>query len=469
MYNAKLNSSKEVDTLRVSLLGFSLVSIFIFSFSVVYLFIRSGINYEGFLSDPSDFSLSLLRVLRVLLIIVFILPQIISLLIWWGMPIFIKRWYNLQALPSQYIYVSDLVQKIALEMDISPPEILYTPQKVANCFNLGRIERESAIVISKWVIDNLHSNELKAVCTHEIAHAKNKDLTLMAYLSATKLILILLPILLLVNLVYFPLHFGISPRVYLDFPIIFTGFIFLTFGCTIFVLGIHWFSRLREVAADARVALFMDKNILKRALYKLACAKSAKMLFVPSCLMMCKARGGLFSTHPPLYERYLNLDKRKYIIDPSSPLSFKFCFTTALGIFLFTEFMDYIISIFCYFIINRVPQGLGAVFSLVITVGLLLLYFHYLSIKYIGLIVFLITVMNFALILGLLLINFITWIIFPANIENFPPERLVIVDSIRTMDFAATTNFLLIQTAFIGILAFLIIVFLRKFKKHRPF
>jgi Zn-dependent protease with chaperone function len=467
MHDIELNRSKEVDTLRVSLLGFSLISVVIFSLSVTYLLIRSGVNYEGFLSDPSDFSLSLLGVLRVLLIIVFILPQVISLLVWYCIPVLIKRWYNLQALPPRYMHVYDLMQKVSSEMGILPPEILYTPQKVANCFNLGRTERESTIVISKWIVDNLQSDELEAVLTHEMAHTKNRDVTLMAYLSAAKLVLVLLPPLFLICLLYFPLHFGISPRVYLNFPIIWVGFIFFTFGCIILILGIHWFSRLREVAADARVSLFVDKNSLKRALYKLACARSTKMLIIPSCLVTCRAKGGFLSTHPPLHERYRNLDKKKCIIDPSDPPSLMFCFTTALSIFLFTEFMGYIISIVCYFATNQVPQGVGVVLFLVITVGLLFSYFYYLSIKYIGLIVFLITVMNFALILGLTLYSFITWIIFPARIENLPPERLAVVDFVRTTDFAATTQFLLLQTVLIGVLIFLIVGFLRFVQKDK--
>ncbi len=469
MHDQELKGRKEVDTLRVTLLGFSLISVIIPSLSVFYVFMHSAVNYEGFLSDTSDVSLALLSVFKVLLFVVLILPQAVSLLVWLATPTFIKRWYNLQALPPEYTHIRDLAQEIASRMGISPPKILYTQKEVVNCFNVGRTERESTLVVSKWLTDNLNSDELKAVLTHEMAHTKNRDVTLMAYFSAVKRIIFFLPPTLLLSLICIPLYFDVSPLMYLDFRffLLWIFFGYLTFVCTLLIFGIQWFSRLREVAADARVSLLIDKNILKRTLYKLACVRSIRMLFVSSSLMISGTRkGGILSTHPPLHERYLNLDKERFIIDTSKPPSLKFCFTAALSIFTFVMFITYLFSLY-FFITIKVPPSFGPILFPVITAGVLFSHYHYLSIKYIGIIIFLITIISSTFFFGLM--EYAYWSQFFFSPPGYlPPEDTIPINDIvpKNVDFAATMNYFLQQRTLFAIFTFLITGSLRLVKKY---
>lgn len=469
MYDQELKGRKEVDTLRVTLLGFSLISVIIPSLSVFYVFMHSAVNYEGFLSDTSDMSIALLSVLKVLLITVLILPQAVSLLVWLATPTFIKRWYNLQALPPEYTHIRELAQEIASRMGISPPKILYTQKEVANCFNVGRTERESTLVMSKWLADNLNSDELKAVLIHEMAHTKNRDVTLMAYFSAVKRIIFFLPPSLLLSLICIPLYFNVSPLLYLDFRffLLWIFFGYLTFVCALFIFGIQWFSRLREVAADARVSLFIDKNILKRTLYRLACVRSIRMLFVSSSLMISGTRkGGILSTHPPLHERYLNLDKERFIIDTSKSPSVKFCFTTALSIFTFVMFITYLFSLY-FFIIAKIPPSFGPILFPVVTAGLLFLHYHYLPIKYIGIIILLITIISSVFFFGLMEYAYLYQLLFSPP-DYMPPGETIQINEIvpRDVDFTATMKCFLQQRALFALFTFLITGSLWLVKKY---
>lgn len=458
---------KSLDTLRVALLGFSLISIIILSLSVFYAALYFAANHEEFPPDNSDLSMAVLRIFKVLLTVVLVLPQVISLVIWLATPSSIKRWYNLQPLPPEYAYVYDYVQEIASKMVIKPPKILYTQKEVINCFNLGRTEWESTIVISKWLADHLDSDELQAVLIHEMAHTKNRDVTLMAYFSAVRRVIFLLPLFFLLSLLCFPLPFGFSSLWWLNAPELLVISLIL-FGCTTFVciliiFGIHWFSRLREIAADARASLLTDRNILKRTLYKLACARYTRMLFVSSCLMISgtKRGGGIFSTHPSLYERYFNLNKERFIIDTSTP-SLKFCFNTALSIFLFTFFITIVMVIPFIFIEWGTWIMWFSFLSPVIIAGLLFFYYPYLSLKHSGVIIILVTVIGSVVLFGLMLFQYVNSP-YLSSPPQYAPRGIATANSMvpENVDWIATFTLFLRQRILFAILTFLITVFLR--------
>lgn len=465
----ELGGHKEVDTLRVALVGFSLISVIVVSLFLLYVSLQYATAQEEFLPDTSEMSIAMVHLFRKLLIFVLILPQVISLILWVVTPTLVKRRYNLQTLPPEYSYIHDSVQKIASKMGISPPKILYTQREVANCFNLGRTEHESTIVISKWLADHTTPDELKAVLIHEMAHTKNRDVTLMAYFSAVKRVIVFLPLFLLVGFVYIPLYFGESLLLWLGAPEILVFFL-IFFGCLVFVciliiFGIQWFSRLRETAADARVSLFIDKNTLKRTLYKLACARCMRMLFVSSSLMISGASGGgILSTHPPLNERYLNLDRKRFIIDTSKPLPLTFYFTTAISMALLTELISLVIVAPCMFITELIDWITGIAFLYpVIIGGLLVSYYHYLSIKHIGVITILITIIKSLFLFGSMIYSSAGWVISPTAPGYVPPGYNAAMDAIGIgwgVDWIASFALLF------GTLTFLITIFLRFVKAY---
>jgi heme/copper-type cytochrome/quinol oxidase subunit 3 len=87
---------KEVDTLRVALLGFSLVSAVVFAYLIAYFMMYSFVDYPN--SKIAQFSpeqLWTIQSIKVFLICMFILPLITSFVVWAASPAFIKGWYSL--------------------------------------------------------------------------------------------------------------------------------------------------------------------------------------------------------------------------------------------------------------------------------------------------------------------------------------------------------------------------------------
>ena len=478
MYHEGPNGCKNVDTLRIGLLGFSLISIIILSYPIGYFAVHSMTNYQELLpKTPASNPLIIgdiepIRAFKTISVFMFVLPQIISLILWLVMPIFIKYRYSLETLPAEHSHVYDLVQKIVPKIGVSPPKILYNRRDAATCFNMGKREGESTIVVSKWLLTHLNSDELEAVLTHEMAHTKNRDVTLMAYFAAVRWAILLSPLSISLGFLYFSFRFSSSPVIFLY---VFGFWVLIAIFFIVYVLlafGIHWFSRLREAAADARTSLFVDKNVLKRALYKLACARYTRMLFVSPCLMILSAhgQGGIFSTHPPVYKRYENLDKNKYIIDANRLPSLRFCFTSAASIFIFTLLIGYLSTVLHVYTTSQLPQDIPFIFlGPTITAILLVLYYEYLPWKYIGAIILLIAFIHFIVFSALMLITHLVWqyYLLPTT-EILPPESMAIVDATTMLggSFSEMIGILLKQRVLFLTITSLITIFLKYVKKY---
>lgn len=463
-------AEKEVDTFWVTLLGFSLILIILSTFLIWYFLYRSIADYHVLLPGMSQRDAFSVKAAGEIALLVFVLPLIASFIVWYVLPPFVRRQNALEPLPSKYKYVYDLVQKIASKMGISPPAILYTQKDIANCFNLGKREGESTLVISNWLL-KLHPDELEAVLAHEMAHTKNRDVTLMAYFAVTRRILFLFPVLVLFIFLYSSLQFGypnfpgiLSPVFWGPFVVFFAIYSFL-------VLGIQWFSRLREATADARASLLVDKNILKRVLYKFAGARSKGMPFVSSCLMMHGNRrlGSLLSTHPPIFKRHEMLDKKEYIIDYEKSPSLKSCFITALGIYIFLQLINYIFSAVVLGVTGDLPLGvLAYFFNPIIIATLLVLFYDYLSQKYFGIIILLIAFLQFIvfIVLGVPSFLFAKYVLLPAA-ESVPPG----VDNVMSyvVDLAENFSetvllFLLTDILLFSVITFLMIILFKYVK-----
>lgn len=472
-------SGKEVDTFRVALLGFSLISIIVSTFFIGYFMYRSIANYQESLLGhqeilPGMYSIDQydVRAASMVAVLIFILPLTISFVLWYVMPSIIKRWNALKPLPSEYSYVYDRVQKIASKMGISPPIVLYTQKNIVNCFNLGKREGESALVISNWLLTHLNPDELEAVLAHEMAHTKNRDVTLMAYFAVAQRILFLFPVLVLFIFLYSFLHFGYPTLPVVLSPLFWGPFIVFFVIYSLLVLGIQWFSRLREATADARASLFVDKTILKRVLYKFAGRRSMRIPFASSCLMMSDNRrfGSIFSTHPPLHKRYGMLDQKKYIIDYEKSPSLRFCFITALSIFVLLQLINYIFSALVLSITGDLPHGmLVYVFNPVIIATLFVLYYGYLSRKYVGVIILLIALLQFIvfIVLGVPSFLFAKYVLLPAA-ESVPSEMSNIMSYVVDLveNFSETIKmFLLTDILLFSLITFLLVVLLN-YVKH---
>jgi len=463
---------KSVDTFPVALLGFSLISILVVTYSAGYTIWYSALNSPEFFPEISAEDTFVKEATEELLIYMFVLPQTISVMLWYVMPSFIKDWYTLRPLPRRYRYLHGVTRRMASKMGISPPALLYTQKNVANCFNLGKREGQSTIVVSSWLLHHLDSEELEAALAHEMAHAKNRDVTLMAYFLAAEWVILLSPFFILCGISNVFSQFGFLQFDFLFYPefwILITPF-FLIF--VFLILGIRWFSRLREAAADARTGLYVDKNILKRMLYKLALAQSVRMTFVSSSLMLSSKYkfGGIFSTHPSLKKRFENISKSKYIIDINRPFSFRFYFTSAVSLFIFTQLANYVFSALFFLIVNTSPPSMFLlVFNPVIVAVILVLYYDYMSRRYLALIIFLVSLLQVAIpLVTVLPFSLIVHHPILQAIEEILPEVGTVIKS-ATADLFQTTVDLVTQAGQFFIVTLLITLFLRYIKQYVKF
>lgn len=388
-----------IDTWQQTLLAFSLISTVVLTYILGYLTLSKLTNYQVAWYTPEENEF-MAQALETLCVSLCILPQSLALAFWYVAPAFIKDWHELQPVPPRHHYVYSEAERIALELGVSCPQILYTQKNIANCFNLGKKESESTIVVSRWLLSHLNPRELEAILAHEMVHAKNRDVTLMAYFSAVRWAIFLSPLCVLGGFLYLfsqvenaSLEFVIYP----EFQLLVMPFLLLY---VLLVLGILWFSRLREGAADAGASLLAGKKTLKETLYKLSCAKSTHMMLVSPCLMIVRSTrlGGVLSAHPSLIGRFDSLEKKKYISSQASSPSIRCCLTYSITIGLFIQFINYILSAFVLQVTGHSPRGLLLfLIDPAITALLLTIRYRHFSVKCLCAIVLVISLLQTAL------------------------------------------------------------------------
>ncbi|MGC1120306.1 MAG: M56 family metallopeptidase [Candidatus Methanofastidiosia archaeon] len=465
--------NQEVDTSRVALLGFALVSIIVFAFPTGYVFVHAAIDFQMHLPGISRVTAELVRGEKIIGICMFILPQPIFLVIWYGMPSFVKKWYNLAPLPSEYRHIHSLTERIASLMDIPVPDILYTSKDVPNCFNIGRRDKDSAIVLSKWLFTNLDIQEFEAVLTHEMAHTKNRDVTLMAYFVAVQQGVLLVPFLFLIGIIYFVLEAGFSLEIIFHVALLWILVIFLFLVYAFLTLGILWFSRLREAAADTRVSLFVDKEALKRALYKMACGQSVQMLLVFPSLRISTTGGvgGILSTHPPISKRFQILENQKYVINLDRPPSLRFCFTSAIGLFIFSQLVTSILSTPYFLTVKQIPPNVPFIFLGPIMIALLLsVYYDYVPLRHLGVIVLFITFLQVAIFFSsTILYYYYAKTVFLSSSEIFSPEYETVATSVirEVQDLREMILEILEYRIYFFVITFLFLAPLRYVRKRK--
>ena len=214
-----------------------------------------------------------------------------------------------QSAPQVYKAVEELCQQANLPV----PRIYYINTEMPNAFATGRNPRNSAICVTRGLLNIMDYEELKGVLGHELAHIKNRD-TLVQTVAAT----IAGAIMVLANMARWAMIFGgySDDRERGANPL---AFLIVAIVAPIAALLIQMaISRQREFHADARGAKFAKNPLgLANALIKLdeysryrryRISPATAHLFIVNPL---KGSGlsSLFSTHPPIPVRVERLRK----------------------------------------------------------------------------------------------------------------------------------------------------------------
>ncbi|GIW65614.1 MAG: protease HtpX [Candidatus Parcubacteria bacterium] len=190
------------------------------------------------------------------------------------------------------------------------PDLYIIETPAMNAFATGRDYKNSLVAVTSGLVNNLTEKELEGVIAHELAHIKNRDITVMMISSVLMGIIAIIADILLRS--------GISSKNdnNKSNAIFFIIGIILIFLAPIFAQLTHLaISRKREFMADATGILFTrNPEGLASALEKLSNQKekletspAVASLFIINPFKNQKNLiswlGNLFSTHPPIEKR----------------------------------------------------------------------------------------------------------------------------------------------------------------------
>jgi heat shock protein HtpX len=208
-----------------------------------------------------------------------------------------------------------IVERLASRAGLPLPRVYVSPQMAPNAFATGRGPSSAAVCATQGLLRVLDEREVEGVMAHELAHVRHRDILIQS-VAAT--------IAGAITVLGYMLMWGGGRR---DDersggnPLL--ALLFLILGPIAAGIIQAAISRQREYAADTRGGeICGDPMKLASALDKIHhLSKQIPMhvnpafnsLFIAEPLSAMEGIGNLFSTHPPLEKRLLNLIGREYL------------------------------------------------------------------------------------------------------------------------------------------------------------
>jgi heat shock protein HtpX len=223
--------------------------------------------------------------------------------------LFISKWMAKMATGAQVIevpsnpterWLMDTVKRQAEKAGIGMPEVAIYDAPEINAFATGWNRNDSLVAVSTGLLNNMTQEEAEAVLGHEITHVANGDmvtLTLIQGVTNTFVIFLSRVAGFLVDRVLLKNERGYGPGYWIA-----TIVAQLVLGLLASMI-VAWFSRWREVRADAGGASLAGREKMIAALDRLKLNQEQTTL--PAQVQAFGISGGggfmaLFSSHPPL-------------------------------------------------------------------------------------------------------------------------------------------------------------------------
>jgi heat shock protein HtpX len=213
---------------------------------------------------------------------------------------------------SQYIYLNDTVEGLAIAANLPKPEVYVIPNRNLNAFATGKDPENASIAVTQGLLQSLDRQELEGVIAHEISHIRNRDVQFMT------LVAVLVGMIgIISHMILRSYRFRRSSREKesnLTILIVALGFILAIFAPIVTRLVQLAVSRRREYLADASGAeLTRYPDGLADALEKISrhnrgdmnVSESISHLFISDPNV--SALDALYATHPPIQERIKRL------------------------------------------------------------------------------------------------------------------------------------------------------------------
>lgn len=198
--------------------------------------------------------------------------------------------------PSLFDTVERLSRRAGLA---NPPELYYVRNRLINAATVGTPDH-AALLVTDGILSTLPPHELEAVLAHEIAHIRNRDLSLFRVAEVFRQATIVFArtgwLIILFALPFLLTSGGVAPGALL-------ALFAAPFASWLLQLGLL---RTREFAADETAAtLTGDPEGLAQALERIEYVQRSILgMFLP---VTNEAEGSLFRTHPPTEQRVQRL------------------------------------------------------------------------------------------------------------------------------------------------------------------
>lgn len=106
-----------------------------------------------------------------------------NLLAYWNSDKMMLRMYGAKPLPDDHT-VAQMTFALAARAGLPRPKVYYMDTDQPNAFATGRNPENSAVAVTRGLVERLEEDELEGVIAHELAHIKNRD-TLIMTVTAT--------------------------------------------------------------------------------------------------------------------------------------------------------------------------------------------------------------------------------------------------------------------------------------------
>ncbi len=103
---------------------------------------------------------------------------------WFSDKIVLKTYKAVELPEKDFPHIYRMVSQLTTKADIPMPKIYILNQDSPNAFATGRNPANSAIALSRGIIDLMSDNEIEGVIAHELTHIINRD-TLISTVAAT--------------------------------------------------------------------------------------------------------------------------------------------------------------------------------------------------------------------------------------------------------------------------------------------
>lgn len=213
--------------------------------------------------------------------------------------------------PAESPDLHEMVRELASNAGIPAPKLYLIEADYANAFATGRNPAHGAVAVTTGLLGVLSRREVRGVVAHEIAHIRNRDVTIATVAAGLAAVISGIA-----NAVQFSAFFGSSNDDEEGGGNLLGSLLFALVAPIAASLVQLAISRSREYVADATAArLTGDPEALATALERLAFAADRLPAHVEpataSLYIVNPLTGGslasLFSTHPPMTERIARL------------------------------------------------------------------------------------------------------------------------------------------------------------------